>query len=220
MMKCKIKVKTSMNSMNKKEHAVSPVIGVMLMIVVTIIIAAIVSAFAGDLSGGNDKHTAPMASIQCQIQKIDASDAVLTMKHLSGDSINTQYVRIIVSYTDSTGTPLQNRIGPGDLPAAVGPFTNSTSTTATAIVPYLTDAKVGEVGSSQVNFGTYVWTPGEIITTGGAGTAGQAGFKAVTGIDPTATTGTLVLTSGQIINVKLVDTNTQKTIMDQDVTVQ
>ena len=33
-----------------REHAVSPVVGVMLMLVVTIIIAAVVSAFAGGLS--------------------------------------------------------------------------------------------------------------------------------------------------------------------------
>lgn len=47
--------------MNIKEHAVSPVVGVLLMLVVTIIVAAIVSAFAGGLSGGADK--APQASI-------------------------------------------------------------------------------------------------------------------------------------------------------------
>ena len=36
-------------------HAVSPVIGVMLMIVVVIIIAAVVSAFAGGLAGSPTK---------------------------------------------------------------------------------------------------------------------------------------------------------------------
>ena len=35
-----------------KEDAVSPVVGVMLMLVVTIIIAAVVSGFAGGLAGG------------------------------------------------------------------------------------------------------------------------------------------------------------------------
>jgi FlaG/FlaF family flagellin (archaellin) len=36
---------------SKTEHAVSPVVGVMLMLVVTIIIAAVVSAFAGGMTG-------------------------------------------------------------------------------------------------------------------------------------------------------------------------
>lgn len=197
-----------MNSIKRKEDAVSPVIGVMLMIVVTIIIAAIVSAFAGDLSGGNDKKTAPMASIQCQIQKTDTNNAVLTMKHISGDAINTQYTRIMVSYIDPTGTPKQNRYNP----VSVAGFSNSTGSTS-AVVPYLTDAKIGEVGDPKTNYGGYIWVPGEIITTGNT-----AGFLAVTKMDQVYITNTLK--PGQIINVKLVDTNTQKAIMDQDVTVQ
>jgi FlaG/FlaF family flagellin (archaellin) len=45
----------------KKDEAVSPVVGVMLMLVVTIIIAAVVSGFAGGLAGENQK--APQASV-------------------------------------------------------------------------------------------------------------------------------------------------------------
>ncbi len=39
------------------EDAVSPVVGVMLMLVVTIIIAAVVSGFAGGLIGGSNQKT-------------------------------------------------------------------------------------------------------------------------------------------------------------------
>lgn len=42
---------STMNLKLKKENAVSPVVGVMLMLVVTIIIAAVVAAFAGGLVG-------------------------------------------------------------------------------------------------------------------------------------------------------------------------
>jgi len=45
----------------KRESAVSPVVGVMLMLVVTIIIAAVVSGFAGGLAGESRK--APQASL-------------------------------------------------------------------------------------------------------------------------------------------------------------
>jgi FlaG/FlaF family flagellin (archaellin) len=45
----------------KKDDAVSPVVGVMLMLVVTIIIAAVVSAFAGGITG--DVQKAPQASV-------------------------------------------------------------------------------------------------------------------------------------------------------------
>ena len=47
------------------EDAVSPVIGVMLMLVVTIIIAAVVSAFSGGMM--KSEQTAPQASFECVI---------------------------------------------------------------------------------------------------------------------------------------------------------
>ncbi|MDH7510672.1 MAG: type IV pilin N-terminal domain-containing protein [Methanolinea sp.] len=47
--------------MRKKDEAVSPVVGVMLMLVVTIVIAAMVSAFAGSL--GSSEQKVPQASI-------------------------------------------------------------------------------------------------------------------------------------------------------------
>lgn len=44
-----------------QQEAVSPVVGVMLMLVVTIIIAAVVSAFSGGLIGGNNQKTPTLA---------------------------------------------------------------------------------------------------------------------------------------------------------------
>lgn len=52
--------------MNKKESAVSPVIAVMLMLVVTIIIAAVVSGFAGGLANSNSAK-APSMSMDVKI---------------------------------------------------------------------------------------------------------------------------------------------------------
>ncbi|WP_214021235.1 type IV pilin N-terminal domain-containing protein [Methanoculleus sp.] len=48
----------------KSDEAVSPVIGVMLMLVVTIIIAAVVSAFAGGLAG--DQQKTPQVSLKAE----------------------------------------------------------------------------------------------------------------------------------------------------------
>ena len=45
----------------REENAVSPVVGVMLMLVVTIVIAAVVSAFSGSLVGGNNQKTPTLA---------------------------------------------------------------------------------------------------------------------------------------------------------------
>lgn len=48
----------------KSDEAVSPVVGVMLMLVVTIIIAAVVSAFAGGLGG--DQQKTPQVSLKAE----------------------------------------------------------------------------------------------------------------------------------------------------------
>ena len=45
----------------EQENAVSPVVGVMLMLVVTIIIAAVVSGFSGGLIGGKQQKTPTLA---------------------------------------------------------------------------------------------------------------------------------------------------------------
>ncbi|MEN6444293.1 MAG: type IV pilin N-terminal domain-containing protein [Methanoregula sp.] len=91
---------------NVQEYAVSPVVGVMLMLVVTIIIAAVVSAFSGGLAAGKEK--APQASLDCHITWGDAmytgtSGPQFTMKHLGGDPINTKDVKLVTSWANATG---------------------------------------------------------------------------------------------------------------------
>ena len=65
-----------MKQMIQKDDAVSPVIGVMLMLVVTIIIAAVVSSFAGGLAG--DTQKTPQASLVAkEIVVNEAYDAII-----------------------------------------------------------------------------------------------------------------------------------------------
>lgn len=71
-----------MHKTGMDDHAVSPVVGVMLMLVVTIIIAAVVSAFAGGLSESTAK--APQLSIGAEVH--DGSHIIIDFK--GGDTIN------------------------------------------------------------------------------------------------------------------------------------
>ena len=66
---------------SNKEDAVSPVIGVMLMLVVTIIIAAVVAAFATGM--GSDVDMAPAAALDVIVY--DDGNVVLT--HVSGERL-------------------------------------------------------------------------------------------------------------------------------------
>lgn len=70
------------------ENAVSPVVGVMLMLVVTIIIAAVVSGFAGGLSGTTQK--APQVTLKTEAY----NGNYILIEHLGGDPIATDSITV------------------------------------------------------------------------------------------------------------------------------
>ncbi|OPY37813.1 MAG: hypothetical protein A4E35_01095 [Methanoregula sp. PtaU1.Bin051] len=82
----------------QKNDAVSPVVGVMLMLVVTIIIAAVVSAFAGGFSKETTK--APQATIRGTYSITGG----MIIEHTGGDPIGTPSIKVIVHPAESFGT--------------------------------------------------------------------------------------------------------------------
>jgi archaeal type IV pilus assembly protein PilA len=80
---------------NGNDRAVSPVVGVMLMLVVVIIIAAIVSGFAGGLVNSNSK--VPQATITGTFSQ---SAGLLTMYHAGGDELSTQNIFVVIRAKD------------------------------------------------------------------------------------------------------------------------
>lgn len=80
-----------------KEDAVSPVVAVMLMLVVTIIIAAVVSAFAGGLADEQDKVP------QVQIRASYSQTTGMEIEHLGGDPIGTQSTTVMVRPSNTFG---------------------------------------------------------------------------------------------------------------------
>ncbi|MBN1432710.1 MAG: type IV pilin N-terminal domain-containing protein [Methanomicrobiaceae archaeon] len=73
------------------ENAVSPVVGVMLMLVVTIIIAAVVSGFAGGLTGS--QTTTPVVSLQAEYSIQDG----MSIWHNGGDTLTIGEFRILLT---------------------------------------------------------------------------------------------------------------------------
>jgi archaeal type IV pilus assembly protein PilA len=88
-------MKRGTTNIQRNDRAVSPVIGVMLMLVVVIIIAAIVSGFAGGLINSNSKT--PQATIQASYS---VGAGILTMYHAGGDELSTQKIYLVVRGKD------------------------------------------------------------------------------------------------------------------------
>lgn len=91
---------------NKSEDAVSPVIGVMLMVVITVVIAAVITVFATGLV--TDTKPAPNAVLDVKIySKYYALEGLygpdLHLTHISGDPIDTDEIDLRFSWTDQYG---------------------------------------------------------------------------------------------------------------------
>lgn len=105
---------------NRSEDAVSPVVGVMLMLVVTIIIAAVVSGFAGGLV--TSTQSAPNAVLDVKIYSAANVGGIMsktyapecTIDHLSGDPLNTADLKLVFTWKNTTGHTFRSTYdGPG-----------------------------------------------------------------------------------------------------------
>jgi archaeal type IV pilus assembly protein PilA len=80
------------------EEGVSPVVGVMLMLVVTIIIAAVVSMYAGGMSASTDKAS------QVQLRGTYSQTDGLKIEHMGGNAIGTSTTSVWVRCSDTFGS--------------------------------------------------------------------------------------------------------------------
>jgi len=94
----------------QNERAVSPVVGVMLMLVVTVIIAAVVSGFAGGLMGSG-KESAPTLTMDVKVVNMGSwsgSGFFATVTSVS-EPIATKDLKIVTSWTAANGgNPVSN----------------------------------------------------------------------------------------------------------------
>ena len=106
---------------SNKEDAVSPVIGVMLMLVVTIVIAAVVAAFASGL--GTDMESAPTVVLDATVY----SDGKVKLTSLSGDNVVLSSMSVRVQKEDGS------QAGNAATPAISGTSTSFLSPGLTAV---------------------------------------------------------------------------------------
>lgn len=150
----------------KDNKAVSPVIGIMLMLVVTVILAAAVSSSSSGLMKSTEK--APFAVFDVKVAKDVGSDmgvvSYFTIKQITGDSINTKDLKIV---TQTPAGVIKEK-----LPSAVETYTyynNSTGVPNNASIgnaPYLNNVAKGSwPDESAVHFGNFNLKPGVTMSS-------------------------------------------------------
>jgi Uncharacterized protein conserved in archaea len=235
---------------NKHEHAVSPVVGVMLMLVVTIIIAAVVSAFAGGLSTGSKK--APVASFECHISNSGYwGTSGFDLAVISTDSaIPTKDLKLVTTWTNASGYPVMTTItGPQSTPntyykcpsgatdkllcannytspLGFGPGINQSSTHG----GYSPDQMWGNfslLSGTHLHNSAYGWEQsyggyGVTPATKYSYTDGNSYVYAenIDGMQALLSPEWWQLRPGNVVNVQIIHTPSQKVIFDKDVSVE
>jgi len=229
--------------LQENDEAVSPVVGVMLMLVVTIIIAAVVSGFAGGLASGQQK--APQITAETTITNTGyyyGSQFSMVVMSVS-EPIPSKDIKIMTSWRASNGVRNATTVLPG--------IENTNYGTTHLVAPWATGAGIIEFGmfntkDDSQHFGNYTLTSGTVMRAYPSGSWGptsdpsvyggygpgpdptyeyidgdgytigvdQDGMQAVLGYDWNN------LRMGDIVNVKLVHTPTGKVIYDKDVAVR
>jgi len=90
------------------ERAVSPVIGVILMVAITVILAAVIGAFVLDLGSGQE--STPQATLEATS---DSSDSI-TITHEGGDTLTADEFRVTINGATSV-EDWPDSSGDGDL---------------------------------------------------------------------------------------------------------
>ncbi|MBP2133135.1 FlaG/FlaF family flagellin (archaellin) [Methanomicrobium sp. W14] len=208
----------------KDDFGVSPVIGVMLMLVVTIIIASFVAVFAGGAAGS--ATAVPSASLDVSIISNggDGDDQyVMLIKHLGGDSIPSSDMQILTYYT----SPSTCDKGKQMLGGSISSVTSAISAAKLSYsdqdvkIPFLNNLAIGKPGDPGTNFGEYTFGPGDVISTGDDfGTA-----VAVFGITTTSEINSSTYSGygfgrGSSVEVEVIHNPSQKSIYKGTVTVE
>ncbi|MDS0243685.1 MULTISPECIES: type IV pilin N-terminal domain-containing protein [unclassified Haloferax] len=112
----------------KDESAVSPVIGVILMVAITVILAAVIGTFVLGL-GDQVGDTSPQASFSFDFDN-DVSDtdtdAQLVITHESGTSISADRLTVTVDGTGVAADATDDYLFSDDFPATVGAGSSAT----------------------------------------------------------------------------------------------
>jgi len=226
-----IEVKKNMK-MLKDSKAVSPVIGVMLMLVVTVILAAAVSSTSSGLMKTTD--AAPTAVFDVKIAK-DVQDpwmgnmSYIVIKEVTGDAIQTENLKIVTTNPNAEGdTKIREKL-PSDS------VDYSAYLTPTGNVPYWNNMAAGNgygfvSNNTEVFFGNYTLKPGVSMTAQDyTDLYSYAAWNAATGDYDTSTNDIGLMQDmfadwdsieiGDFVNVKIVDLKSGKVIFTTDVEV-
>lgn len=156
-----------MKHQENRDDAVSPVIGVMLMLVVTVVIAAVVVAFATGMAG-DSTATTPMALLDADNPLVE-EDVLKSFDivHKGGDELALENIQVKIEPSGSRQSwgIILMRTGETDLTVSSGQKTVSTGDRIK--VPVDTNRNIHTNDDDNIEHGCLVkWTVSDVRTNG------------------------------------------------------
>ena len=207
----------------RPEDAVSPVVGVMLLLVVTVIIAAVVATFASGLV--STQQAAPTVAADVEILSVDTSSSQYAagkfeMKIVAvSDDVPTKDLKLVTKYVVNSRTNSEEKVSGG---ATVYGKVNNTNYDGHEYVsplgfgPGVQGLAVtsGDYGTNQ-QFGYYSLTEGTYMqNTGSSSGTGTDALDAILGEEWTH------LKPGDTVDVTLIHVPTNGVLFSKTVTVE
>jgi len=207
--------------MAENETGVSPVVGVMLMLAVTVIIAAIVSAAAGGLSGTEKKAPSAILEVHLYDNRTYGSGAftsdTMTIEHVSGSPLQTKDLSISTYFRNASGLVKGSLMGEkyvdiGSRRCGVLYINNPDR--------FGDPRQSSDAGGYQSWFGnsSAVLMAGDMLVTPAQylGSSNNTALHQILAIDPDADP---AYKAGAVVNVKIVHVPSSQVIFDKDVVV-
>ncbi len=221
--------------MDSKDSGVSPVVGVMLMLAVTIMIAAIVSATAGNFSNTEKKAPSAILDVSIYAQKCyedpNFCTPAMIIRHISGNVLQTKDLQIVTYYT----VPGTSNISRGSI---MGEESVDVHTTNSGIreygVLYISGNNTYSDSDHSNWFGnaSAVFRPGDMLVTPAQSCdndnsaytytiSGQTIHEnpAMEKLFPNLIFGTDEFSPGGVVSVKIIHTPSGQIIYDKDVVI-
>ncbi len=138
-----------MRIFSKNEDAVSPVIGVILMVAITVILAAVIAAFVFGLGGS--QQAAPTASITAA-NNPDTTEADLKIQHKGGDTLKGGDWKLSLVPV-GTAPSFNVSVAGSDFSVGAQIITNKTTNPVTNVV--ITNSSITGTGGTTIISGKY-----------------------------------------------------------------
>jgi len=218
-----------------RTHAVSPVVGVMLMLIVTVIIAAVVSGFSGGFMGTSQPAPTAMFDVHIYAQEgltLSSSPGLygpdITITEISGDALPTKDLKITTTFTNNAGARYSGNLS-GEV--SVPCDAESGNFSGVLVLPGSSQLSSVTSSSSQANplwFGdpSAVLTPGQGLTTAvqvcgsGSPPVDNPGLDYLLGFNNNADLENSGFGQGSVVEVRIFHTPSGKILYDKLINVE